>query len=84
MFIYANRAIPPTEKTSSSPLPFHSLENKLADGSCGIQTEVTTTLTSEATTIPTVELTQTRLTRSAAARAKKKFKRWAAELTEDS
>ena len=65
----------------------HPLENELAEGSRGIQgdeTEITTTSTSETTTIPTVEPTQTRLTRSAATRAKEKFKRWAAELTEDS
>ena len=65
----------------------HPLENELAEGSCDIQgdeTEITTTPTSEATTIPTVEPTQTRLTCSAATQAREKFKRWAAELTEDS
>ena len=65
----------------------HPLENELVEGSRGIQgdeTEITTTSTSEATTIPTVGPTQTRLARSAATRAKEKFKRWATELTEDS
>ena len=36
----------------------HPLENELVEGSCGVpvdETEVTTTPTSEATTIPTVE-----------------------------
>ena len=57
----------------------HPLEDELGEGSCRLQGDGT-----EATTIPTVEQAQMRLTCSAATRAKEKFKRWAAELTEDS
>ena len=61
----------------------HPLEDEPTGESCDIQgegTEVTTTPTSEAT----VKQPRTRSTRKAAARAKDNFKRWAAELSEDS
>ena len=65
----------------------HPLEDELTGESCGIQgegTEVTTTPTSEATTNSTAEQPRTRLTRNATTWAKENFKRWAAELSENS
>lgn len=50
----------------------------------GLKSQLLQQLTAEVATMLTVEQRQTSPTRGAATRAKEKFKRWAAELTEDS
>ena len=65
----------------------HPVQDEFTERSCEFQgdgTKVATTPTADITTTPKLEQSRPRSTCGADTRANQKFKRWAAELTEDS